>query len=134
MRGTNLLNYAKFESFLKDDKGRITGVEILDKVSGKKLKVKSKAVVNAAGIFGDSVRKIDDPLAGRRIMYALGSHASIPAEYCSRDMGLLIPKTTDGRVLFVLPWLNTTILGTTDYMTDEAVIHPVATPECKPWL
>jgi glycerol-3-phosphate dehydrogenase len=130
MRGSNLLNYAKFEGFLKDEKGRITGVEIQDKVSGKKLRVRSKAVVNAAGVFGDAVRKIDDPLAGRRIMFALGSHASIPAEYCSRDMGLLIPKTSDGRVLFVLPWLNTTILGTTDYLTDEAVIHPVATPEC----
>ena len=114
MKGANIVNYAKFTSFLKDSAGKITGVEFIDKVTGKIHKVNSKIVVNATGNFSDSIRKIDDPKSKRRIFHALGTHIMLDSSFCSRDMGILIPKTSDGRVLFVVPWLHSTTVGTTD--------------------
>ena len=134
MRGANILNYAQFQGFLKDTDGKINGIEFLDKVGGKSFKIKSKHVVNATGNFGDVVRQMDDPQAKPRIIHSLGSHIMLDGAFCSRDMGILIPKTTDGRVLFIVPWLQSTIIGTTDVVINEPRIHPIPTPECMDFL
>jgi glycerol-3-phosphate dehydrogenase len=130
MKGANVLNYATFENFIKDSNGKIVGIEFYDKVRQKKMTVRAKHVVNAAGNFSDVIRKKDDPNCKRRILHALGSHAILDGSFCSRNMGLLIPKTSDGRVLFFVPWLQSTIVGTTDFVVKEPAIHPTPTKDC----
>jgi glycerol-3-phosphate dehydrogenase len=134
MKGSNILNYARFDGFVKDSSGKIVGVEFFDKVNQKTMKIKAKYVVNATGNFTDKIRKLDDPNCGRRVIHALGTHIMLDRAFCSRDMGILIPKTSDGRVLFCIPWLNGTTVGTTDVIMDEPAIHPTPTPQCMEFL
>lgn len=134
MKGANVLNYARFDKFVKDASGKIVGVEFFDKVRGESVTVKAKHVVNATGNFSDKIRKIDDPTCGRRMIHALGTHIMLDRAFCSREMGILIPKTTDGRVLFCVPWLNGTTVGTTDVIMKEPAIHPTPTAQCMEFL
>lgn len=134
MKGANFLNYARFDSFVKDSTGKIVGVQFYDKIKGKTMTVKAKNVINATGNFSDKIRKLDDPNCGRRMIHALGTHIMLDRAFCSRDLGILIPKTSDGRVLFCVPWLNGTTVGTTDVIVKEPSIHPTPTPECMEFL
>lgn len=130
-KGANVLNYARLDGFVKDKNGKIVGVEVYDKVRKMVMTVKAKHVVNAAGNFSDVIRKKDDPASKRRILHALGSHIMLDPSFCDRNMGILIPKTSDGRVLFIVPWMQSTIVGTTDVILDSPAIHPTPTPECR---
>lgn len=134
MKGANILNYARFDEFVKDEKGKIIGIKFYDKIKGKTMTVKAKNVINATGNFTDKIRKIDDPTCRRKILHALGTHIMLDRAYCSRELGILIPKTSDGRVLFCVPWLNGTTIGTTDVIIKEPAIHPTPTPECMEFL
>jgi glycerol-3-phosphate dehydrogenase len=75
-------------------------------------------VINATGCFGDAIRKMDDPSATPLIVGAAGTHVILPDHFSPDNMGLIIPKTRDGRVLFFLPWEGMTICGTTDSPSD----------------
>lgn len=131
-KGANSLNYTKLVEIKKDDQGKITGAVVFDKVKNQNIEVKCKAIVNATGYFADSVRRMDDPLAKQRIVFAKGTHIVLDSSFCPRDYGILIPKTKDGRVLFILPWLHGTVIGTTDDQVPEPVIHPTPTVDGKP--
>jgi len=120
----NIINYTKFTDFIKDDKGKIIGGVIHDKLNNKTFTVKAKAVVNCTGIFADSIRKLDNPNVGTRIVPAQGSHLVLDQKLVHKKYGLLIPKTSDGRVLFVLPWLNYALVGTTDHQKDKPELDP----------
>lgn len=134
MKGANMVNYARLDKFVKDSTGKITGVEVYDKVNKKTFVVKSKHVVNATGNFTDVVRRMDDPSIGYRIVHALGTHVMLDRSFCSRDMGILIPKTSDGRVLFCVPWLQGTTVGTTDVILPDPSIHPTPSASCVEFL
>ena len=123
-KGSNCLNYTKVKELIVDDSGKVEGAVLFDKASGEELRVKCKAVVNATGIHADALRRMVDPLAKRRVIPSRGTHVSVPSTFCPRDFGLLIPKTSDGRVMFVLPWQDATMVGTTDDQVKEAVQHP----------
>lgn len=74
-------------------------------------------VVNAAGPFCDSVRKMADGESKPMICPSSGVHIVLPDYYSPQGMGLIVPKTKDGRVVFMLPWLGKTVAGTTDSPT-----------------
>jgi len=71
-------------------------------------------VINATGPFTDSIRKMDDNQARDIVCPSAGIHIVLPDYYSPSNMGLLDPATSDGRVIFFLPWQNHTIAGTTD--------------------
>ena len=71
-------------------------------------------MVNCAGPFSDFVRKEVSHSDLDRVVPGKGSHMVLPREYATEGLGLLIPKTLDGRILFVLPWEDHTLVGTTD--------------------
>jgi glycerol-3-phosphate dehydrogenase len=77
--------------------------------------------VNATGCFADVIRKMDNPTTLNKIVPSGGSHIILPYKYGS-DWGLLVPETSDGRILFVLPWLDRTLVGTTDKLFSEPVL------------
>jgi glycerol-3-phosphate dehydrogenase len=124
MNPANVLNYTRFLDFIKDSNGKIVGAELLDKLTNKKFTVKTKVAVNCTGAFADEIRKKDNPSIPSRIVPALGSHLILDKKLVNKKYGLLIPKTTDGRVLFVLPWQDHTLVGTTDILKEKPDLNP----------
>ncbi|KAK6136194.1 hypothetical protein DH2020_030085 [Rehmannia glutinosa] len=122
-RSAAVLNHAEVISFLRDeDTGRIVGARIRNHLSGKEFDTYAKVVVNAAGPFCDSVRKMADKEAKTMICPSSGVHIVLPDYYSPEGMGLIVPKTKDGRVVFMLPWLGRTVAGTTDSNTSITML------------
>ncbi|CAK9298914.1 unnamed protein product [Gordionus sp. m RMFG-2023] len=92
----------------------ISGVKLKDNLTGKEWEVKAKCVVNATGPFTDSIRQMDQPDIKPICSPSSGVHIVLPDYYSPEKMGLLDPATSDGRVIFFLPWEHMTIAGTTD--------------------
>ncbi|KAJ7970492.1 Glycerol-3-phosphate dehydrogenase [Quillaja saponaria] len=123
LAGASVLNHAEVVSFLKDEVNkRIIGARIRDNLSGKEFDTYAKVVVNAAGPFCDSVRKMADNDARPIICPSSGVHIVLPDYYSPEGMGLIVPKTKDGRVVFMLPWLGRTVAGTTDSNTSITLL------------
>ncbi|XP_027366242.1 glycerol-3-phosphate dehydrogenase SDP6, mitochondrial isoform X2 [Abrus precatorius] len=119
LAGAAVLNHAEVVSLLKDDAGnRIIGARIRDNLTGKEFDTYAKVIVNASGPFCDSVRKMANKNAQEMISPSSGVHIILPDYYSPEGMGLIVPKTTDGRVVFMLPWLGRTVAGTTDSSTN----------------
>ena len=100
-------------SEVQDDEGKLIGATVHDLLSGKKHNVHAHIVINATGPFADNVRHLSDPNAPKMIMPSAGVHVTLPDYYSPENIGMIIPKTKDGRVVFMLPWLGATIAGTT---------------------
>jgi len=111
--GAAVVNHTKCTKLLKDDTGSVIGVEATDQLTGKTHQVHAKVVINAGGPFSDSIRQLADPEAPSMIMPSSGVHVTLPDYYSPENMGLIVPKTKDGRVVFMLPWQGATIAGTT---------------------
>jgi glycerol-3-phosphate dehydrogenase len=113
--GAAVANRVRAVALLKDEAtSRVCGARLRDELTGREWNLYSKAVVNATGCFADAVRKMDDPSLEGLITPAAGVHVMLPDHFSPSKMGLIVPKTTDGRVLFFLPWEGATIAGTTD--------------------
>ncbi|CAI8604148.1 unnamed protein product [Vicia faba] len=116
--GAAVLNHAEVVSLLKDDAGkRIIGARVRDNLTGKEFDTYAKVIVNASGPFCDALRKMADKNAQEMIAPSSGVHIILPDYYSPEGMGLIVPKTKDGRVVFMLPWMGRTIAGTTDSNT-----------------
>ncbi|MBC7900219.1 MAG: glycerol-3-phosphate dehydrogenase/oxidase [Saprospiraceae bacterium] len=125
-QGADVLNYAKVDSLIKGQAGQIAGVVFEDLESSEKLTVKAKVIINATGAFSDSIRKLSDAGAENIITFSQGIHLVFDRKFLSRDCVLMIPKTSDGRVLFAIPWHGHLVVGTTDTPTDKAELEPKA--------
>jgi len=115
-------NYVRVERLLKDANGKVCGAHVKDSLTGEEWDIKAKAVVNATGPFTDGIRLMDDPSKKKICVPAAGVHVVLPDHFSPSRMGLIVPKTTDGRVLFFLPWENGTIAGTTDSESDITML------------
>ncbi len=113
-QGAVVTNYTEVVSLLKDESGALTGAIIRDKCSGEEFSVKAKGIINATGPFCDQIRQMDDPSLKTIVSPSAGAHIIFPSYYSPREMGLVDPSTSDGRVIFFLPWEGNTIAGTTD--------------------
>jgi glycerol-3-phosphate dehydrogenase len=125
--GGDLINYTKVISLQKNN-GKIIGVEVQDQLTNKKWIIKGKSFINATGPFADKIRIMDDPNVKPMISGASGTHLVIDKKFSIPEMGILIPKTTDGRVIFILPWEGHTLIGTTDNKS-EVISKPKTTEE-----
>lgn len=118
LAGASVLNHAEAVALHKDETtGRIAGARVRDHLTGKEFDVHAKMVINAGGPFCDEVRKLADKEAKPLISPSSGVHVVLPDYYSPDGMGLIVPKTKDGRVVFMLPWLGRTVAGTTDSST-----------------
>lgn len=111
--GAVVLTYAEVTAFDRSH-GRLAGGEVVDRLTGERHAFAARVVVNAAGPYADEVRRLDDPDSPPLLTVSSGVHVVLPGRYAPPDTGLLIPKTEDGRVLFLLPWHGHTLAGTTD--------------------
>ncbi|MCE9618296.1 MAG: glycerol-3-phosphate dehydrogenase/oxidase [Planctomycetes bacterium] len=104
--------------------GRAVGAVVRCEETSREFTIRAKVVVNATGIFADSIRRMDDPAATPMIEPAQGVHLVLPKSFLSGETAIMVPHTDDGRVLFVIPWHDRVILGTTDTPMKVAEIEP----------
>ncbi|MGV0927882.1 FAD-dependent oxidoreductase [Empedobacter sp. ULE_I145] len=127
--GACVLNYTKVIGLLKDNYGKISGVKIKDLDSDKVYELNAKVVINATGVYADNVLQLDKPDAPHMVKPSQGVHITIDKSFLPGENALMIPKTSDGRVLFAVPWHDKLILGTTDTLRDHAELEPRALDE-----
>lgn len=122
--GGTVLNYCRVTDLQKDDAGKINGVSCKDMVSGNEYSLKAKAVINATGVFANDIMAMDEPGSKARIVPSQGIHLILDRDFLPNDDALMVPKTSDGRVLFAVPWHNKIVVGTTDTLVKEADYEP----------
>ncbi len=120
------LNYFKVSSLLKNKNGLINGVIARDMVSGLDFRFSTGLVINATGVFADEVARMDNPGSKATIKPSQGVHIVLDHSFLKTSSAIMIPKTTDGRVLFAIPWYGKIVVGTTDTPVDIISLEPVA--------
>jgi glycerol-3-phosphate dehydrogenase len=124
-----VLNYAKVTCLLKDDGGMVSGVIMNDHETGKEYKVSGKSVVNATGVFVDDINKMDNPKSKPLVVPSQGVHLVLDKSFLRSEYAIMIPKTSDGRVLFAVPWHGKVVVGTTDTEVQDTSLEPRALDE-----
>jgi glycerol-3-phosphate dehydrogenase len=118
MKGITLANYVEFKDFIKDESGQIIGAKLFDSLQNEEIEVNSKVIVNCTGIHADQMRLKDDESAETRIVGARGTHLMFKKGFLPADSGIIIPKTKDGRLIFVINYLGHPMVGTSDVNCD----------------
>ncbi len=127
-QGACLLNYCKATEFLKQGEKNQT-LRVHDALDAQPFDINAGCFINATGIFTDTVRKLDDNSAGPVLSLSRGTHLVVDKSFLPGDTAILVPETSDGRVLFAVPWHDTVIIGTTDVAVDQASIEPAPSEE-----
>ncbi len=117
------INYMKVISLIKENEF-INGAVVRDEESKLTYEIRAKCVINATGVFSDGVRRMDDPKADSIIVSSQGVHLVLPKSFLPGDSAIMVPQTTDGRVLFAVPWHDHVIVGTTDTPIDNISLEP----------
>ncbi len=117
------INYMKVISLIKENEF-INGAVVRDEESELTYEIRAKCVINATGVFSDGVRKMDDPKADSIIVTSQGVHLILPKSFLPGNSAIMVPQTTDGRVLFAVPWHDHVIVGTTDTPIDKISLEP----------
>ena len=120
------INYMKVTGLLKNGSNLITGVKAQDMIDGNTFEVSARVVVNATGIFSDSILSMDDQEHKNIIQCAQGVHLVLDKEFLPGDAAIMVPHTDDGRVLFAVPWHGKALVGTTDTPIDKPILEPIA--------
>ncbi len=123
-QGATLLNYVKVTQIVKNAEGFVRGVMAHDQESGQDIEVAAKVVVNATGPWTDSLRKMAEPDARQMISPSQGIHLVFEKSFLPGDTAIMVPHTSDGRVLFAIPWHNHTLVGTTDTPISTVPLEP----------
>jgi len=128
-KGAIVVNYARVSDLSKNTKGKVSGVIVEDMIDGGSFELKGECIINATGIFVDSVKRMDDPNERPLVRPSQGVHLVVDKSFLGGDDAIMVPKTSDGRVMFGVPWHNRVILGTTDVPVKEFMLEPKATDE-----
>ena len=121
--GALLVNYCRATKLIHEE-GRLVGLECQDQESSIKYDIAASCVINATGVWVDDIRGQDGSAVKNIVAPSQGVHLVVDREFMPTDHAMLIPKTADGRVLFAVPWLGKTILGTTDTPRDDLAREP----------
>ena len=122
--GACLVNYVRADSLCKDESGNVNGVELTCEESGSTWTAKATVVINATGPWADDIRKMDDSGCQQMVTHSQGVHIVLPRKFFPGDTALIVPKTSDGRVLFLIPWHDHVVIGTTDTPIPAAIDEP----------
>ncbi|HEY2152582.1 MAG TPA: glycerol-3-phosphate dehydrogenase/oxidase [Vicinamibacterales bacterium] len=123
-QGATLLNYARVVALTKGPDGFIDGVVAAEQESKQEWTIAARVVINATGAFSDSVRRLAESDVTPLIAPSQGIHLVFDRSFLSADSAIMVPHTSDGRVLFAIPWHGHTLVGTTD--------TPITTPTLEP--
>jgi glycerol-3-phosphate dehydrogenase len=123
-QGATLINYARVVALTKGPDGFIDGVVAADQETGQEWTIAARVVINATGAFSDSVRRLAEPDVPALIAPSQGIHLVFHHSFLAAPSAIMVPHTSDGRVMFAIPWHGHTLVGTTD--------TPIATPSLEP--
>lgn len=127
-RGAVVLNHCPVTALVREG-GKVVGVSARDAVTDMSFTVRAACIVNATGVWVDELRDMDRepgaPVKPGIVAPSQGVHLVVDRAFLPGTHALLVPKTADGRVLFAVPWLGKTILGTTDTPREDVVREPV---------
>ena len=123
-QGAALLNYAPVEALTRDGHGFVNGVVAHDLESGREIKAAARVVINAGGPFCDAVRRLADPGLPPLVAPSQGIHLVFDGEVLPGGAAIMVPHTSDGRVMFAIPWHGHTVVGTTDTPIEEPSLEP----------
>jgi len=121
--GGTAINYVEAVGLLKRG-GKIVGVQARDCEEDTRFDIQAKVVVNASGVFTEEVLAMDGAAGESLLAVSQGTHFVLPHSFLPGDAALMVPKTADGRVLFAIPWHESTIVGTTDVPVEGASAEP----------
>jgi len=125
-QGATLLNYAPVSELTRDSEGFVDGVRFHDAETGEELEARARVVINATGPFADALRRKADPTVQPMIAPSQGIHLVFDRSFLAGDDAIMVPHTSDGRVMFAIPWHGHTVVGTTDTPIAEASLEPAA--------
>lgn len=126
--GASLLNYFGVKGLLKDG-DMVTGVRAQDELSGEEFEISAKVVINATGVFSDEILQMDQPGSKKLIVPSQGVHIVLDQSFLNGPHAIMVPHTTDGRVLFAVPWNDYVVVGTTDTLIEAPNEEPTALEE-----
>ena len=116
-KGAIVKNYCEVNGFLYDVDNKISGVKYFDKIQNKNYEINAKVVINASGANVDNLRLKDDESTNEILALSSGIHIVVSKEFLSSNEGILLPNTSDGRIIFILPYMNYCLIGTSDNKT-----------------
>ena len=123
-QGATVLNHAPVVALRKDDSGQVEGVTVEDAETGERHEVSGRVVINATGPFVDDVRRMDCADHKPIIAPSQGVHIVLDRSFIPRDSAIMVPHTSDGRVMFAIPWHDVAVVGTTDTPIDQVSLEP----------
>jgi len=124
-QGSTLLNYAQVTGLTRSEDGFLDGVEATDLESGQAFHASAKVVINATGAFCDGVRQLADPAVVPLIAPSQGIHLVFDRSFLPGNNAIMVPHTSDGRVMFAIPWHGHTLVGTTDTPIPSPSLEPI---------
>ena len=122
--GGTVVNQTTVTGIVHDAAGRAAGVKFVDNLTGEEHTLKARSVVNAAGCFVDDIMHMDSPTHRRMVTPSQGVHIVLDMKFLQSDYAIMVPKTSDGRVLFAVPWHDKVVVGTTDIVRPKAEEDP----------
>ncbi len=134
--GALVVNYCAAKELVTEG-GKVAGLRCEDAFTGEAFKLQARCVVNATGVWVDHLRAQEQAACGAPavdeppelpplVAPSQGIHIVVDARFLGSDAALMVPKTSDGRVLFAVPWLGKVILGTTDTPRQHVEREPTA--------
>lgn len=133
LHGAVVVNYAPVVGLMKTG-GRIVGAQVVDARSGREIEVRARVVVNATGIWADRIRALDDPGARPMLRPTKGIHLLIPRARLHTHHAVIFTSPRDGRHMFVIPWKDFALIGTTDTDYPGDLDSPAADPDDVAYL
>lgn len=127
--GAVVLNYARVISIHRGVDGRVDAVTFEDVETGERHDVRTSVVINATGPFADDVRRMVEPTGEGLILPSRGSHLVLRQDVWPSSRALIVPRTPDGRVLFLIPWHGRLLAGTTDVSVPRPELEPTPSVE-----
>lgn len=124
--GALIATQVSAESLIREGK-RVVGVNALDLASGKKIAIKAGATVMCAGVWSDQLHERFELTPGYNVTMSKGAHIVVPGSAIKSDAGIIIK--TPVSVLFLIPWGDKWIVGTTDTPYEGDRAEPFATQE-----
>lgn len=133
VHGALLANYAHVVGLLKAG-GRVVGAQVVDEGSGREIEVRVRVVINASGVWVDEVRELDEHFQGRMTRPTKGIHLVIPRARLASQHAVAFDVPRDGRHVFLIPWGDFALIGTTDTDYDGPLDAPAATHDDVEYL
>ena len=124
--GAIIATQVSAESLIREGK-RVVGVSALDLVSGKKIAIKAGATIMCAGVWSDQLHERFELTPGYHVTMSKGAHIVVPGSAIKSDAGIILK--TPVSVLFIIPWGDKWIVGTTDTPYEGDRAEPFATRE-----